>query len=116
MTPIISIIVAMDKNNLIGKKDRIPWHIPSELMRFRELTMGKPIITTNTPGCASTVENGVNGILCRPMSISDLVSSMEKIINITHKDRIIMGLKSRELVERKFDEKVVINKYLESVL
>ena len=44
MTPIISIIVAMDKNNLIGKKDRIPWHIPSELMRFRELTMGKPII------------------------------------------------------------------------
>jgi glycosyltransferase involved in cell wall biosynthesis len=79
-------------------------------------SMGKPIITTNTSGCASTVENGVNGILCRPMSISDLVSSMEKIINITHKDRITMGLKSRELVERKFDEKVVINKYLESVL
>ena len=44
MTPIISIIVAMDKNNLIGKKDRIPWHIPSELKRFRDLTMGKPII------------------------------------------------------------------------
>ena len=79
-------------------------------------SMGKPIITTNTPGCASTVENGVNGILCRPMSTSDLVSSMEKIINITHKDRITMGLKSRELVERKFDEKVVINKYLESLL
>lgn len=44
MTPIISIIVAMDKNNLIGTKDRIPWHIPSELKRFRDLTMGKPII------------------------------------------------------------------------
>ena len=44
MTPIISIIVAMDKNYLIGKKDRIPWHIPSELSRFRDLTMGKPII------------------------------------------------------------------------
>ena len=44
MTPIISIIVAMDENNLIGKKDRIPWHIPSELSRFRDLTMGKPII------------------------------------------------------------------------
>ena len=40
----ISIIVAMDKNNLIGKKNQIPWYIPSELKRFRHLTMGKPIV------------------------------------------------------------------------
>jgi len=44
MKPIISIIVAMDKNNLIGQKSQIPWHIPSELQRFRSLTMGKPIV------------------------------------------------------------------------
>ena len=34
----------MDKNNLIGKKNQIPWYIPSELKRFRHLTMGKPIV------------------------------------------------------------------------
>ena len=44
MKPLISIIVAMDKNNLIDKKNQIPWYIPSELKRFRHLTMGKPII------------------------------------------------------------------------
>ena len=44
MKPLISIIVAMDKNNLIGCKNKIPWHIPSELKRFRTLTMGKPIV------------------------------------------------------------------------
>ena len=44
MKPLISIIVAMDKNNLIGKNNQIPWHIPSELKRFRHLTMGKPIV------------------------------------------------------------------------
>ena len=44
MKSIISIIVAMDKNNLIGQKSQIPWHIPSELQRFRSLTMGKPIV------------------------------------------------------------------------
>ena len=44
MKPIISIIVAMDKNNLIGQNSQIPWHIPSELQRFRSLTMGKPIV------------------------------------------------------------------------
>ena len=75
--------------------------------------MGKPIITTNMPGCRSTVENGVNGFLCGPKSTSDLVLSMEKIINMTHKRRLKMGLKSRELVERKFDEQIVIKKYLE---
>ena len=42
--PKISIIVAMDKNNLIGDKNNIPWHIPGELKRFRNITMGKPII------------------------------------------------------------------------
>ena len=41
---IISLIVAMDKNNLIGKNNKIPWHIPGELKRFRAITMGKPII------------------------------------------------------------------------
>ena len=40
----VSIIVAMDKNNLIGASNQIPWHIPGELKRFREITMGKPII------------------------------------------------------------------------
>ena len=78
-------------------------------------SMGKPIITTNMPGCVSTVEDGINGFLCKPKSIPDLVLSMEKIINMTHKDRLKMGLKSRELAKRKFDERFVIEKYLESI-
>ena len=40
----ISLIVAMDKNNLIGSSNQIPWHIPGELKRFRNITMGKPIV------------------------------------------------------------------------
>ncbi len=42
--PLISIIVAMDKNNLIGKMKKIPWFIPGELKRFRNITMNKPIV------------------------------------------------------------------------
>ncbi len=78
-------------------------------------SMGKPIITTNMPGCASTVENDVNGYLCRPGSVSDLVLNMEKIINMSHKNRLKMGLKSREIVENKFDENIIIKKYIESI-
>ncbi|NLC68721.1 MAG: dihydrofolate reductase [Clostridiaceae bacterium] len=40
----ISIIAAVSKNNVIGRDGKIPWHIPGEQKRFRELTTGKTII------------------------------------------------------------------------
>lgn len=41
---IISMIVAMDENRAIGVQDRIPWHLPDDLKRFKTLTMGHHII------------------------------------------------------------------------
>jgi dihydrofolate reductase len=40
----ISIIVAMDKNRLIGGENKLLWNIPGELKRFKEITTGHPII------------------------------------------------------------------------
>lgn len=41
----ISIIVAIaGKKRVIGEKGSLPWHIPDELKRFKEITMGHPII------------------------------------------------------------------------
>lgn len=40
----ISIIVAISANNVIGINGGLPWHLPEDLKRFREVTMGKPII------------------------------------------------------------------------
>lgn len=40
----ISIIVAMDEKNLIGKGDDLPWYLPADLKRFRELTIGHSVI------------------------------------------------------------------------
>lgn len=42
--PIISIIAAMGKNREIGAKNSLMWHIPGELPRFKQITMGHPII------------------------------------------------------------------------
>jgi dihydrofolate reductase len=41
---IISFIVAMDKNGLIGANNRVPWRLPDDMKYFREITMGKPVI------------------------------------------------------------------------
>lgn len=40
----ISLIVAMDRNRLIGRGNALPWHLPADLQHFRSVTMGKPII------------------------------------------------------------------------
>lgn len=40
----ISLIVAHDLNQVIGKDNKMPWHIPSELAYFKEKTMGKAIV------------------------------------------------------------------------
>jgi dihydrofolate reductase len=40
----ISLIVAMDRNGLIGANAGLPWRLPADLRRFRRLTTGKPII------------------------------------------------------------------------
>jgi dihydrofolate reductase len=48
---IISIIVAMDKNSLIGirSSNKMPWHLPTDLAYFKKQTINKPVIMgTNT--------------------------------------------------------------------
>ena len=41
---ILSIIAAMDKNQGIGIDNKMPWHLPSDLRRFKKITMGHHLI------------------------------------------------------------------------
>jgi len=41
---IISIIVAMADNRVIGIDNGLPWYLPADLKHFRAVTMGKPIL------------------------------------------------------------------------
>jgi dihydrofolate reductase len=40
----ISLIVAVDQNNGIGKNNQLPWHLPADLQHFKKITTGFPII------------------------------------------------------------------------
>jgi len=44
MKPRVSLIVAMAKNRTIGINNTLPWHLPADLKRFKELTMGHHMI------------------------------------------------------------------------
>lgn len=70
------------------------------------MAMGRPIITTDAPGCRETVVEGNNGYLVSIKSIDDLVNAMEKFI-MNPNSIIDMGLASRKLAESKFDVQAV---------
>lgn len=40
----INLIVAMDKNQVIGNRGELPWYLPADLQHFKQVTMGHPII------------------------------------------------------------------------
>lgn len=40
----IALIVAMARNRVIGRNNRLPWYLPEELQYFKQATLGKPII------------------------------------------------------------------------
>jgi dihydrofolate reductase len=43
-SPIISFVVAMDRNRLIGAGGDLPWRLPDDMKQFRQVTMGKPVL------------------------------------------------------------------------
>jgi dihydrofolate reductase len=41
---VISLVYARSRNGVIGSDGSLPWHNPSDLKRFKETTLGKPVI------------------------------------------------------------------------
>ena len=76
---------------------------------------GRPIITTNRPGCREIVDDGINGFVVNQKDSQDLIEKVEKFLALSLEERRNMGLAGRAKVEKQFDRKVVIGKYLEEV-
>ena len=40
----ITLVAALDRNLAIGRQGAMPWHLPADLRRFKQLTLGKPVL------------------------------------------------------------------------
>jgi dihydrofolate reductase len=73
----INIIVAMDKNGLIGKDGKLPWHLPSDLQFFRTATLGRIVVmgSKTAASIGRPLPNRTSIILSRSsgISIQDIV-------------------------------------------
>ena len=73
--------------------------------------LGRPIITTDVPGCRECVINNLNGYLIKPKNVSDLVNAIIKMVDYPSK-LIEMGKESRIIAEKSYDINNVVDNHL----
>lgn len=78
------------------------------------MATGRPIITTDAPGCRETVKNNINGILV-PIRNADMLASKMQWMIENAKEVELMGQKSLQLVREKYDVNKV-NEYMLKIM
>jgi dihydrofolate reductase len=86
------ILAALDRNRAIGRANTLPWHLPADLRRFKELTLGKPLLmgrkTAESLGRA--LPGRRNFVLTRtgavPFAGMEAVGSVEEALRIATED------------------------------
>ncbi|MBY6069566.1 glycosyltransferase family 4 protein [Leisingera aquaemixtae] len=72
---------------------------------------GRPVITTDMPGCRDVVADGTSGFLVRPRDAGSLSEAMLEIARMSLPARQGMGAAGRALIEAQYDERFVIQSY-----
>lgn len=76
------------------------------------LSVGRPVITTDMPGCRETVEDGVNGFLVLPKDPVELAEKIETLLSDPARMKA-MGKASRAKAQSEFGVKAVVEKTLQ---
>jgi dihydrofolate reductase len=106
MKPKISYVVAMDRNRLIGTGDGLPWRLPDEMRRFKEITMGHPVLigrkTFETiPQKFRPLEGRTNIVLTRQEAYKApgclVVNSLEEALSVIAPDQELMVIGGAQL-------------------
>lgn len=100
----LSLLVAMAKNRVIGRDNKLPWHLPADLKHFKFLTMGQTIVMGRKTyeSIGRPLPGRVNIIITRQAgyevpgatvvsSIDDALLMCEKIRSINGENFIIGG-------------------------
>jgi len=76
---------------------------------------GKPIITTDVPGCHQVVVHNHNGLLCKMKDELDLAEKMKTIAEFDNYTLKTFGENGRKKMEKEYAEHIVIDKYLHAL-
>ena len=98
----LSIIVAVARNNVIGKDNKLIWHLPEDLKRFKKITSGKNIIMGRKTfvSLGRILPNRKHIILCNDMEMNiddervvvlDDISKLKEYVDSDEENFVIGG-------------------------
>lgn len=92
----ISIIVAMDENRVIGFENKMPWYLPADLAYFKKITTGHPIVMGRKTfqSIGRPLPNRTNIILTRDQSFRSegcqVIHNIEEVLDKSIKEDLFV--------------------------
>ena len=84
------------------------WHEGMANSNLESAASGRPVITSNIPGCKEAVEDGRSGFLVAPKDAKHLGRIMKKFMELPYEKKRDMGLAGRKHMEDYFDKKCIV--------
>lgn len=79
------------------------------------LSIGRPAIVTDVPGCRQSILPEVNGWLCQPKSADDLARAMLEALILDDEKLVAMSKAARVWIEDNFSDEIVANRHIEII-
>ncbi|KWY81137.1 glycosyl transferase, partial [Enterococcus faecium] len=91
------------------------WHEGMANTNLESAASGRPIITSDIPGCKEAVIESKSGYLCERKNSCSLYNSMNKFLKLSYEQRINMGKMGRNYMIKKFNKKKVVDETIKSL-
>ena len=84
------------------------WHEGMANTNLECAAMGRPVITSDIPGCREAVIAGKTGLLCKAKDTDSLYAQLRQFLTLSSEERAAMGQAGRAHMEEVFDKKKVV--------
>ena len=78
-------------------------------------SMSRPLIASKVPGCKELVKHNLNGYIFESKNKKSLVQAVNNFLKLKNTEKKDMGYQSRVMVEKYYNEDIVIKKYAEII-
>ena len=104
----LSIIVAMSKNRVIGKDNKMPWHLSNDLKNFKKITIGKTIVMGRLTydSIGKPLPERKNIVLSRNLIDSNVFvfDNFEEVLNFTKDEDEVFIIGGQDIYSQTIDK------------
>lgn len=100
----LALIWAMSENRVIGRNNKLPWHLPNDLKYFKQVTTGKPVIMGRKTydSIGKPLPNRVNIVITRDEAYQaegvKVVHSLEAALELAEAECLVHGVEEAMVI------------------